>query len=308
MTMEEGAWMQFGAFIPYIVSQPVDRATFQTWCRRIDEGPFASLGHGERTRWNTLEHFTAMAGMAMATERVRLWSHTLNVPMHPTAFLAKRVATVDILSDGRYTMCPAIGGRPQDWLASEKPYIRFPHATLDAKIVELKRIWNGEDPADGGEKVGSLPVQPGGPPLLCTAQHPKGLARAARWADGYAGFVPERYADVEQAREFLRGDGARVRDAWTAAGREDTPYLSTSCFFGLGSGARDRLAAAGRSYRKNRNDSVTGSEFWVHSGEAVGDVVRIADEAGFDHVIFIPTSQDIGELDALAGVLRELGN
>jgi alkanesulfonate monooxygenase SsuD/methylene tetrahydromethanopterin reductase-like flavin-dependent oxidoreductase (luciferase family) len=301
------AMVKFGAFIPYIVKEPVDRATFLRWCRRIDEGPFATIAHGERTRWVTLEHFTALAAMAIATERVRLWSHTLNVPMHPTAFLAKRVATIDILSGGRYTMCPAIGGRPQDWLASELPYVQFPHATMDAKIAELRRIWRGEDPADGGEKVLPLPVQPGGPPLLCTALGPKGLARAARWADGYAGFIAEHYADVDQAGTFLLADGARIRDAWTAAGRTDAPYLSTSCFFGLGSGAQDRLAAAGGSYRKNRNADVTGGEFWVHSEDAVRDVVRITREAGFDHLIFIPTSQDIGELDGLAAVLESVG-
>jgi alkanesulfonate monooxygenase SsuD/methylene tetrahydromethanopterin reductase-like flavin-dependent oxidoreductase (luciferase family) len=300
--------IEFGAFIPYIIEKPVDRATFLGWCRRIDEGPFVTLAHGERTRWHTLEHFTALAAMAIATERVRLWSHTLNVPMHPTAFMAKRIATIDILSGGRYTMAAGIGGRPQDWLASERPYIEFPHATLDAKVDELRRIWLGEQPSDGGERILPLPVQPGGPPILCSAHGPKGLARAARWADGYAGFVAEAYADVEQTRAYLAADGQRIRDAWREAGRTTAPYLSTSCFFGLGAGARDRLAATGAAYRKNRNASVTGGEFWVHDADAVRAVVAVAHEAEFDHLVFIPTSDDLGELDELAAILSELSN
>jgi alkanesulfonate monooxygenase SsuD/methylene tetrahydromethanopterin reductase-like flavin-dependent oxidoreductase (luciferase family) len=298
--------VRFGAFTPYIVDDPVDRNTFLAWCEGIDAGPFGTIAHGERTRWHTLEHFTALGGMAVATERVRIWSHTLNVPMHPTAFLAKRAASIDILSDGRYTICASIGGRPQDWLASEKPYIEFPHATMDRKISEMRRMWNDELPADGGEKVYPLPKQKGGPPILCTAQAPKGLARAARWADGYAGFIAEHYADADQARVFLLRECSRIRDAWVAAGRNTKPYLSTSCFYGLGKGARERLAAAGGGYRRNRNEDVVGDEFWVHNEDAVRDVVLIAEEAGFDHVIFIPTSHDVGELEALAAVLRDV--
>jgi alkanesulfonate monooxygenase SsuD/methylene tetrahydromethanopterin reductase-like flavin-dependent oxidoreductase (luciferase family) len=297
--------LKFGAFTPYIVAHPVDRATFLAWCRRIDEGPFTTIAHGERTRWHTLEHFTALSAMAIATERVRIWSHTLNVPMHPTAFLAKRAATIDILSGGRYTIAAAIGGRPQDWLASEKPYIQYPHATLDAKIAELRRMWQGEPPADGGEPILPLPVQAGGPPILCTAHGPKGLARAARWAGGYAGFIAEDYGDAQRSRDYLVADAQRIRDAWAAAGRTDAPYLSTSCFFGLGSGARERLAAAGAGYRKNRNEAVTGPEFWIHNPTAVGEVIEAARDAGFDHLIFIPTSDDLGELGELATILEE---
>jgi alkanesulfonate monooxygenase SsuD/methylene tetrahydromethanopterin reductase-like flavin-dependent oxidoreductase (luciferase family) len=296
--------VSFGSFVPYIVPRTTSRGTFLAWCRRIDEGPFDAIAHGERTRWHTLEHATALAAMAVATERVRIWSHTYNLPMHPVAFVAKRAATIDVLSDGRYTMTAAIGGRPQDWLASEKPYVRYPHATLDRQVGELRRIWRGESPADGGEQVLPLPVQPGGPPILCSAQGPKALARAARWADGYAGFVSEHAADAEQTLGLLEHDAQRVRAAWHAAGRETKPYLSTSCFYGLGSGARDRLAAVGAGYRRNRNDAVTGGEFWIADADAVREVVRVTAEAGFDRLIFIPTNDDIGELDELAAILE----
>lgn len=298
--------ISFGAFTPYIIPRPVDRATFLAWCRRIDEGPFETIAHGERTRWYTLEHYTALAAMAVATERVRIWSYTANLPMHPVAFLAKRIATIDILSGGRYTMTAAIGGRPQDWLASEKPYVKYPHGRMDAQLAELRRIWSGADPTDGGERILPLPVQEGGPPILCSAQGPKGLARAARWAMGYGGFISERVSDAEQTLEFLAADATRVREAWRAAGRSEEPYLATSCFFGLGQGARERLSVAGSGYRRNRNEAVRGGEFWVHNADAVRDVVGVVREAGFHRLIFIPTNDDIGELDELSGVLEEV--
>jgi alkanesulfonate monooxygenase SsuD/methylene tetrahydromethanopterin reductase-like flavin-dependent oxidoreductase (luciferase family) len=299
--------LTFGAFVPYIIPRAVDRDTFLAWCRRIDAGPFHALGHGERTRWHTLEHFTALAAMAVATERVRLWSHVVNVPMHPVAFLAKRTATIDVLSGGRYTMTAGIGGRPQDWLASEKPYVRYPHAQMDGQIAELRRMWRGEPPADGGEPVLPLPAQAAGPPILCSAQGPKGLARAARWADGYAGFISERVSDPDRALGFLTADAQRIRAAWQQAGRAEPPYLSTSCFYGLGPGARERLAGVGASYRRNRNEAVAGAQFWISDEAAVRHVVDVARAAGYNRLIFIPTNDDIGELDRLIAVLEEVG-
>ena len=167
-----------------------------------------SVGGADSLWWETRMQnqsllTTALAAMAVATERVRLWSHVVNVPMHPVAFLAKRTATIDVLSGGRYTMTAGIGGRPQDWLASEKPYVRYPHARMDGQIAELRRMWRGAPPADGGEPVLPLPAQAGGPPILCSSQGPKGLARAARWADGYAGFISERVSDPDHALGFL---------------------------------------------------------------------------------------------------------
>src|SRR6202012_1426468 len=63
--------MRFGAFVPYIVAKPTDRETFLTFCKRIDDGPYATLAHGERTAWNTLEHFTALAAAAFHPPRRR---------------------------------------------------------------------------------------------------------------------------------------------------------------------------------------------------------------------------------------------
>lgn len=295
----------FGAFVPYIVPRAIDRATFLAWCRRIDEGPFATIAHGERTRWHTLEHFTALTAMAVATDRVGIWSYTLNVPMHPVAFLAKRIASIDILSGGRYTMTAGIGGRPQDWLASEKPHVQFPHARMDAQVAELRRIWAGRLPADGGEPILPLPVQLGGPPIHCSARGPKGLARAARWAGGYGGFISEEFSNAEESLAFLRAERIRLDDAWISAGRSDPAYLSMGCFYGLGSGAPERLAEAGAGYRRNRNAAVTGGEFWIHSAEAVQAAVRICTEAGVDQLIFIPTNDDIGELEELSAILDD---
>lgn len=86
------------------------------------------------------------------------------------------------------------------------------------------------------------------------------------------------------------------------------PYLAVGCFYGLGRGARERLAEISSSYRRNRNAKVTGGEYWVYNPEAIQDVVRVTREAGFHHINFIPTNDDVEELDELAGILSDLKN
>jgi alkanesulfonate monooxygenase SsuD/methylene tetrahydromethanopterin reductase-like flavin-dependent oxidoreductase (luciferase family) len=297
--------VEIGAYIPNIVPEPLDRKTFLAWCRRIDEGPFAWLGYGERTAWNTLDHGAAMAAAAVTTERVRLMSATMNVPIHPTAVAAKKIATLDVLADGRYAVVIGTGGSKHDWRTSDRAYTKHPHARIDRQVEEMRAIWRGEPPYEGAPLVLPQPVQPGGPPLYSSARGPKGLARAARWADGYAGFVGAWSSTPELAREYLFADANRIRDAWRAAGRTDEPYLSTSCFYVLGPRAKETMREVAGGYQRVHQPHVTGDEFWVHNPDAVLQIAEIAEAAGFDNLFFVPATGNVGVLDELCAALGE---
>lgn len=67
-------------------------------------------------------------------------------------------------------------------------------------MAELRRLWAGEPPFDGADPVEPLPVQAGGPPLWSGSLGPKGMARAARWAEGVTGFSIGGRAEVVAAR------------------------------------------------------------------------------------------------------------
>jgi alkanesulfonate monooxygenase SsuD/methylene tetrahydromethanopterin reductase-like flavin-dependent oxidoreductase (luciferase family) len=296
--------MEIGVFLPHIVPESLDRTTFLAWCRRIDEGPFAWLAYGERTAWNTLDHGGAMAAAAVATERVRLMSAAMNVPIHPTAIAAKRIATIDVLSGGRYAVVIGTGGSRHDWITADRPYKRHPHAQIDAQVPGMRSIWRGEPPYEGAPPVRPLPTQPGGPPLYTSARGPKGLARAARWANGYGGFVGAWASTPELARDYLVADAARIRDAWRNAGRTDEPYLSTSCFFLLGNRAKEKLREVAGGYQRVHQPHVTGDEFWVHNPDAVVQIIELAEQAGFDHMCFVPATTEVRVLDELCEVVR----
>ena len=101
--------MQIGMTLPCMV-RGFDRKSILSWCRGIDEGPFVSLAVGERVTYHSTEMRTLLAAAAALTERVRIVPTLYILPMHPTALVAKEVASLDVLSNGRVTITVGVGG------------------------------------------------------------------------------------------------------------------------------------------------------------------------------------------------------
>ncbi len=289
--------MQYGMTLP-TMAHGYDRETTLSWCQRIDDGPYASVSVGERITFHNQEQYVMLAAAAALTERVRVIATITILPMHPPALVAKRAATVDVLSGGRFVLGLGVGGREQDYAAAQSGFDRR-HQRLDEKVRELRRLWSGEPAAPGAAPVGPDPVQPGGPPLYCSSFGPTSLARAAKWADGYAGFTLA--ADPAEMQTVANG----VREAWKAAGRDDSPHLMTSFWFSLGPGAAARHQRYIQDYMGYEPDTARFmiEQATLSSPEAVAAAIRATADAGFDELMFVPTTCDITELDRLAELL-----
>ncbi len=216
---------------------PHGRAEVLAWCRRVDEGPWASLAVPERITYPAHGLMPQLAAAAVLTERVRLWTTIVVLPARDAVMTAKELASVDVLADGRLTVGVGVGGREHDYRAVGAPFGRR-WDRLDEQVATMRRIWRGEPPFEGADPVGPPPVQAGGPPIISGALGPKAVARAARWAAGVdgAGTLDGDEAAVRQAFTM-------ISDAWLAAGRTERPHLSTSIWYGLGPDAEDRLRA-----------------------------------------------------------------
>ena len=88
------------------------------WARRADEGSFSSLGVLDRVAYDSYEPFTALAGAAGVTSRIRLATMIAIGPLRATALLAKQAASVHGLSGGRLTLGLAVGARTEDFDAA----------------------------------------------------------------------------------------------------------------------------------------------------------------------------------------------
>ena len=71
----------------------LDRKAILAWCRGIDAGPFSSLACRRAHHLPHTEMRTLLAAAAALTARVRIVPTLYVLPMHPTALVAKEVAS-----------------------------------------------------------------------------------------------------------------------------------------------------------------------------------------------------------------------
>src|SRR5262245_9387828 len=226
--------MQVGMTMP-VMEPELDREGLERWALRIDEGPFGSLAFGERMAFTNPEITALLGACAAWTRRVAIVTTIVIPTIHDPVWLAKSLATVDVLSRGRLRVGVGVGGREEDYAAVGADVALRRHAELARRVALMRRVWAGEKVRPGLlSPVGPAPVQAGGPPLLSGAQGPKAIEAAARWADGVSGwsFGP----DPKEIEQYF----ALVRQAWRDAGRP-APRLATAFWYALGPGARAQV-------------------------------------------------------------------
>jgi alkanesulfonate monooxygenase SsuD/methylene tetrahydromethanopterin reductase-like flavin-dependent oxidoreductase (luciferase family) len=273
---------------------PHGRAELLAWCRAVDDGPFESLAVPERVTYTSHAWTVQLAAAAALTERVRLWTTIVILPAHDAVDVAKQLASVDQLSEGRLTVGVGVGGREHDYRAIGGDFTdRW--ARLDAQVARMRAIWAGEPPFPGADPVGPPSVQPGGPPLVSGSMGPKALARAARWAIGIDDATTVFGVEAEATAAAFE----RIRQAWTDAGRHDAPHISASLWYALGDGADERLRSYCYDYmRIMGEDTARGFASLVScsSADALRAAVDTLDRLGCDELFLVPTTTDVDEL------------
>lgn len=285
--------MQIAMTLPTMLAQ--DRGHTLAWCRAVDEGPWSSLAVPERVTYPSHSMTVQLAAAAALTERVRLWTTIIVLPAHDEVQVAKDMASVDRLSNGRLTVGVGVGGREHDYLAIGGDFSNR-WARMDAQVARMRAIWDGQPPFEGADPVGPPPVQAGGPPFMAGVAGPKALARAARWAAGVDD--PSTVMGVDPDRTAAAFD--RIRAAWRDAGRRDAPHISASLWYALGDGAADRLSAYVFDYLRifGERAAAGGARVAnVHGAEALRQSLAAMEAAGCDEVFLVPTTVDVTELD-----------
>jgi alkanesulfonate monooxygenase SsuD/methylene tetrahydromethanopterin reductase-like flavin-dependent oxidoreductase (luciferase family) len=227
----------------------------------------------------------ALSILAGATSRIRLQTEVLLGPLRATALLAKQVATLDIMSDNRFTLGIGIGGREDDHAAAGTP-ITARGRLLETQQTDLRRIWRGEPYQD--TIVGPRPDTPAGPPILIGAFAPSALRRVARHGDGFLCAAPLAWAG---------NLGQTVHDEWTTAGRGGRPRLVCQVNVALGAAFMPARSAIAAYY--GRDDWGTP----IADPSELSDTVCAYRDFGADELILHCYADDPSQVDTLAGVL-----
>ena len=134
----------------------------------------------------------ATMAAAAATEHLRVGCRVTCIDYHNPVVLAKELATIDMLSDGRLEAGLGAGWVAAEYdglgIAMDRPGIRIER--LGEVVGLLKAHWSGADLAVDGEYVHAhgfaglpLPVQKPHPPIFIGGGSPKILRLAGRLAD-----------------------------------------------------------------------------------------------------------------------------
>lgn len=170
----------------------------------------------------TLDPWVALATAAQVTSRIRLATAVALPVEHDPITLAKTVASLDHLSNGRVTMGAGFGWNTDELHDHNVPPARR-RTVLREYAEAMRALWTQEEAAYDGEFVSfgptwayPKPVQRHVPLIVGAGGGPKTFAWIARSADGWMTTPTE--ADVVR-------NCARLREAWSAAGRDGRPEV-----------------------------------------------------------------------------------
>lgn len=296
--------MEVGMTLP--VTEPGwSRDILVQWADKIDQGPFSSLALGERIFFPSPEIIATLSACAVITQRVKLISTVMILPMHHPIMAAKQLATIDMISEGRLIVGVGTGGRAEDYLASGAGPRDRRVSVMASHVETMRSIWAGRHEVAGALRpVEPMPVQAGGPKILAGVMGPKGLASAATWADGIAGMSITGEVD-----DIVQSMGA-AKSAWLEAGTTQPCVFYSSFWFALGDRADQQIQTHLNRYlnwldQPSREAMASVAGFRGTAGN-LRDRLRSLADAGVDEMLLIPTSIDPTEVDKAADIVAGL--
>ena len=258
--------------------------------RLIDEIGFDSVWSGDHVAYAgpILDPLIQLAQVAALSDRLTVGTGVYLLPLRHPAPVAKQVATLDTVSNGRVIFGVGGGGEFPIEFALCGVSVAERGARLSEGIRVLRALWSGRAVAHDGRfyafpevALEPPPARPGGPPIWCGGRADAALRRAGRLADGWISYVvtPERY------RRSLETIAAAARAAGRAPARFGTGHL---LFVRLDENRAKALAFAGAflSARYGMDFSRPAERYCaLGEPEAVAEAIRAFHEAGMRHLV-----------------------
>ena len=167
---------------------------------------------------NVFDPLTLLTYVAGVTKRILLGTSIIDMLFESPVLLAKRIATLDILSDGRTIVGLGIGWSKDEYEVSGVPY-KDKGTRADEFLQALKKIWTDEIVEFKGQfynipasKIGPKPLQKPHPPILLGGFSPKTFSRIVNYANGWIGIAG--FGPLEQLEHVINGlkENARKHD------------------------------------------------------------------------------------------------
>lgn len=172
--------------------------------------------------WRTHDQFVALAAAAGATSDIKLATGITLVAQRDPIWLAKEVASLDMISGGRFIFGIGYGWNKEE-LADHGVKYSDRRAVLRERILAMRELWTAEEAEFHGDHVNfssswswPKPVQVGGPKvILGGSAGPRTIKDIVEFCDGWMP-IAGRYdlvgkiAEVRQAAEDIGRDPSEL--------------------------------------------------------------------------------------------------
>jgi probable F420-dependent oxidoreductase len=190
---------------------------------------YAGIGNQDpRTPWPS--SVATLAAVAATTERVRIVAGAIIPPLRHPLFLAKDLATIDLLCEGRLVVQPTVSWQRSEYDAHGIDFSRR-GAILDEHLAAMKTLWAGSPAGFHGEFFDfddvysePKPWRPEGPRMWFGGErmHPALVRRMARYGSGFHPFGTPTDEDLATLADGMAEAGRDISELELVGGTRAT--------------------------------------------------------------------------------------
>jgi probable F420-dependent oxidoreductase len=155
--------------------------------------------------WHTLDPFVALTAAAMSSKTIKVATGICLVIQRDPIHTAKQVASVDVVSNGRFLFGIGAGWNREE-MADHGTAFESRFKLMRERVEAMKAMWTQDESEYHGEMVDlgptwcwPKPVQKPYPPVLLGGSGPSVLKRVVAYADGW---MPNRGDDLDRIAEL----------------------------------------------------------------------------------------------------------
>jgi len=185
--------------------------------------PFPFGGELPRHYAELHDPFIVMAAAASVTRRITLGTGVCLIPEHDPIVLAKQIASLDVICQGRFFVGIGAGWNVEE-MENHGSRLKMRWPITRERVLAMKEIWNNAEAEFHGRFVNfdriwswPKPLQTGGPPVLLGSASPKSVERLMDFCDGW--YAPDLISDpayyargIATLREWASRTGRQLTD------------------------------------------------------------------------------------------------
>lgn len=291
--------MRVGIEIGRVQTEVADQA------RWAEDAGFDQVVTGEHLFFHgpTPNTFITLAAAAGATRNIRLLSALTIVPVYPVAVLAKLVASLDQVSNGRYDFGVGVGGEYEPEFVAAGVAVRERGARTDEALELLAALLSGETVTHTGRftelpgvRLQPTAIQRPGPPVWVGGRKPASTRRAGRFGDVWMPYL----CTPEQLTKGLAEANVAAVEAGRPDGSVQGAVFAWSAIAADGAHARERaIDVVSKTYQQ---DFTPMADRYLVAGDPDQVLARLRQhhEAGAEHLVIAPAAGSAQERQEMA--------